>query len=345
MADHSGRIDCHIHYMPSGIGDRLRDHLAGRGALRAMVAAQPAWRDLSVHREFMDRSGVEIAVVLPYASEILSGLGSLGSSLNEATEVYNRSMSRDMASSSGRFLATAVVDPFGGKEAIAQLDRSLSLPGMVAIGLLASYDGVALDDPAFTAIFDVARHHDAAVMIHPSSVPRAWTEALRLDNSVLHSGLGFLLENTLCILRMATKGVFDRYHDVRFMFCQLGGVAPFMCGRWDYHRQQAKRLQKGLGAPLPGWVEKALAEHLSHLWLDTHSQDRHALSLVMAEAGDSCVVLGGDHPYTAFEDGIPYTLQELDALGLPASSRRKIERANAIDLLGERLRNAVGESP
>ncbi len=336
-----GLIDCHIHYMPSVFGDRLREILAGDNVLRSVVASRPAWRDLSVHRDLMQQSNVEIAIVLPYATELIRGLKSLGGSLNENMEAYNRSMSEDLSLTNGQFFGAAVVDPFGGKDAIAQLDRSLSLPSMVAIGLNASYEGISLDDPAFEPIYHVAQHHDVPVLVHPSSVAQSWADTLRLDNMFLRTGLGFFLDDALCIFRLAMNGVFDKYPDVRFMFCQLGGVSPFCCGRWDYSREQARILHQEKGVPLPSWVNKTLREYLSHVWLDTHTQDRHALSLVIAEAGEHVVVLGGDHPYTPPQGGIPYAMAEVNAMGVSSELKRKIERENALNLLGKRVRQVT----
>ena len=54
----------------------------------------------------------------------------------------------------------------------------------------------------------------------------------------------------------------------------------------------------------------------------------------MAEAGDHVIVLGGDHPYTLLEEGIPYTMAELDAIAVSAKTKRKIECENALNLLG-----------
>jgi predicted TIM-barrel fold metal-dependent hydrolase len=45
-------------------------------------------------------------------------------------------------------------------------------------------------------------------------------------------------------------------------------------------------------------------------------------------------VLGGDYPVTAPDLGMHYVQAELDALDLSAEVRRKIERDNALDLLG-----------
>jgi predicted TIM-barrel fold metal-dependent hydrolase len=335
------RIDCHSHYFASLFGERLLQQLAGRGStFQREVAARPAWRDLVVHAEVMKRTGVDIAVIIEHGS-LLESLRRLGGSLNKTIEAYNESMSNDVARFGGQFLAAAVVDPFGDKEAIEGLKRSLSLPFIVAIGLVASYEGTALDDPVFEPIFDVARDRDVPVMVHPSTVAESWTQTLRLDDQFLRSGVGFFLDNGLCILRMALQGTFDKYPDVRFMFCQLGGVAPFFCGRWDLNRRRYLRPKQEPAEP-PLWTRKTLGEYLGRIWLDAHTQDRHALSLVLAEAGEHVIVLGGDHPYTIPENGILYTMAEIDALGVADEIRRKIESENALRLLGARFRQAAG---
>ncbi len=327
------RIDCHVHYLPSAFGDQLSKHRTGRGPVQDVIAARPAWRDLAVHAHLMEQSSVDISIIVGPGS-LLDGLGGLGGSLNETVEAYNRSTSEALAPTNGKFLAAASVDPFGGREAIRQLDRSLSLPAMVAIGLITSYGGIALDDPVFAPIFDLAQERDVPILVHPSTFPDAWTQALRLDNVFLKTGFGFFMDDALCILRMATNGTFDKYPKVRFMFCQLGGMTPICCGRWEFHRRQVMRVQQERGLPLPSWAKKSLGDYLSRVWLDTHTQDRHALSLVMAEAGAHVIVLGGDHPYTLLEEGIPYTMAELDAIAVSAKIKRKIECENALNLLG-----------
>ena len=292
----------------------------------------------------MDQAGVTLGVVIPNGSDLVEGLRSLGGDLNDTLDAYHRSLSADLARTDGRLVAAATIDPRGGSAAVAGLERALALPSIVGIGLVASYDGVALDDPLFEPIFQIARDYDVPILVHPSSVAPGWVEALRLDNQVLRTGLGFLLDDALCILRMALNGTFDRHPDVRFMFCQLGGVAPFCCGRWEYHRHQARVLEAEKGIKRPDWVGKSLADYLAHVWLDTHTQDRHALGLVLAEIGEDVTVLGGDHPYTPFERGVPYALAEIAALGLSPGAQRKVERENALRLLGPRL-DAAGSPP
>ena len=50
--------------------------------------------------------------------------------------------------------------------------------------------------------------------------------------------------------------------------------------------------------------------------------------------GSNGVVLGSDYPVTAPDLGMEYVQSELDALDLSPEVRRKIERDNALTLLG-----------
>lgn len=327
------RVDCHVHYHASAFADMLIAYQGTTGRnvpIRGFVSSRPAWRDLTALREVMDQTEIELGVIIPVASTI-GGLRGAGPGANEA---YNRSLSEDLKGAGGRFLGCAMVDPFGGKDEVAQLDRSLSLPNIGGIGLIASYDGIALDDPAFAPLWAVAKEHNAPVLVHPSTVAPAWTETLRLDHNVLEAGLGFLLDDALCIMRMALNGTFDRFPDVRFMFCQLGGFAPACCARWDFHRKQHKLMSAAGGRPLPDWATHAFEDYLERIWVDTHSQDRHIMRLVMELVGDQTIVLGGDYPLTPPEDGVLHVMAELEELGVSAETKRRIERENALALLG-----------
>lgn len=328
------RIDCHVHYHASAFSEGLLSHQGTTGAnvpIRGFVSSRPAWHDLDALREVMDRTDVALGVIIPIAGTLL-GLSRAGAG---ATEAYNRSLSDDLQrGGQDRFLGAAVVDPFGGKDEVAQLERSLKLPHIGAVGLVAGYEGVALDDPAFEPLWEVAREHNMPVLVHPSLVARSWVETLRLDNNVLEAGLGFLLDDALCILRMVLNGTLDRFPDVRFMFCQLGGFAHACCARWDFHRKQHQLMSAASGRPVPEWANHALEEYLGRIWLDTHSTDRHLMRLVLDVAGEDTIVLGGDYPLTLPEDGVLHNIRELDALGVTDSVKAKIERGNARRLLG-----------
>jgi predicted TIM-barrel fold metal-dependent hydrolase len=154
------------------------------------------------------------------------------------------------------------------------------------------------------------------------------------ETEFLLNGLGFLLADAMALFMMANAGVFDRFPTVRFMFCQLAGVAPYCCGRWDFMSKQEHLRDRMVGGGIPDWSTRDLREILSHIWLDTHSQTGNAVRLALDEAGDHTVVLGSDYPWTPPEFGMDYTISELHTLRLPPATLRKVERDNALSLIG-----------
>jgi predicted TIM-barrel fold metal-dependent hydrolase len=306
-------------------------------------AMRPGWTDLGELRQVMDATSVDLGLILAFPHHA-TPFRAQDESVPDIIGRYNRAMSEDLvAQGEGRFFATAAVDPLSGPEGVAQLERDLRLPLMRGIALLTNYGDVTLDDPRFTPIFELARAFDVPCTVHPGSAWPSWRDAARLGESAfLQSGLGYFLADALCIFHMIHAGVFERFPEVRFLFCQLGGAAAICCGRWHFHAAQAREQASASGQALPAWARSELSDVLAHLWLDTHTQDRDALRLVLEEAGPEAIVLGSDYPVTAPELGMDYVQAELDALDLAADVRRRIERDNALALLSGELASARG---
>jgi predicted TIM-barrel fold metal-dependent hydrolase len=329
------RVDCHVHYQPTGFEQPRRAGPAGGLLGSPDSAMRPGWTNLPELREVMDSTGVDLGVILAFPHHATL-FRSADESVVEVIARYNRAMSEDLAArGEGRFVATATVDPLAGADGVAQLERDLGLPHMRGIALLTNYGDITLDDPRFEPIFALARSFNVPCTVHPGSAWPSWRDAARLgESSFLQAGLGYFLADALCIFHMTHAGVFDRFSDVRFLFCQLGGAAAICCGRWHFHASQARSQAVEIGQDLPTWARRELTDILAHVWLDSHTQDRHALRLVLEEAGPRSIVLGSDYPVSAPDLGMDYVQSELDALNLPSETRRRIERENAFDLLG-----------
>ena len=332
---HVRRVDCHVHYQPTGFHQPRRAGPPGGMLGNPDSAMRPGWTDLAELHDVMDATGVDLGLILGFPHHATPLRGS-SESVAAVIGRYNRAMSDDLvARGHGRFVGTATVDPLSGPEGVAQLERDLQLPLVRGIALLTNYGDVTLDDARFQPIFELARTYDVPCTVHPGSAWPSWRDAARLgESSFLNSGFGYFLVDALCVFLMAHAGVFERFEDVRFMFCQLGGAAAICCGRWHFHASQAREQAAAGGQPTPEWARSELSDILSHVWLDTHTQDRHALRLVLEEAGARGVVLGGDYPVTAPDLGMHYVQAELDALELAPELRRNIERDNALRLLG-----------
>lgn len=327
-----GLIDCHAHWLPLTLAEGLRRATADTYFGRTMWS-DPGFTELERHLELMDRYDVEVEV-LEYGAFIPAAARGAGIPISEAVRLINDYVTEACRVAPGRFVAAAAVDPFGGPEALKELDRAVEQRGLYGISLTTNVQGRALDDPAYEPIFERARAWDMPLWVHPGMVPRHWQEALGLHNRYLNSGVAFLLDDTLCIIKMITAGVFDRWWGVKFVFCQLGGFLPFTIGRFDQQLFFERRLCEQEGRPLPEYLHRRVADYCQAFYVDTHTADAAALRCALACMTADRIVLGGDYPVSPPNCGLEYTLGQLAQVELTETDRQKILRENAARLLG-----------
>jgi predicted TIM-barrel fold metal-dependent hydrolase len=326
-----GLIDCHAHFFPPDLINAFRK-LTANTYFGPNMWADVGFTSLERHLELMDRYDVDTEVI-NYASFLPPSAKALGIPLDEAVRITNDYVSEACKAFPGRFKPAAAVNPFGGPEAMKELDRAVEQRGLFGISLTANLDGRALDDPEFEPIFERARAWDMPLWVHPGLVPRAWQDALGLGNRYQNSGIGFLLDDTLCIIKMIVAGTFDKWWGVKFVFCQLGGFGPFTIGRFDQQYFFERRLYGEMRKELPPYLEKRLADYCQAFYVDTHTTDAAAIQCALACMTADRIVLGGDFPVSPPDVGLAYTLGQLDRLPLSPEDRAKIERENAARLL------------
>jgi predicted TIM-barrel fold metal-dependent hydrolase len=331
-----GIIDCHAHLLPLPIAEGLRAATANTYFGRTMWS-DPGFTELERHIALMDRYDVE-AEVIEYGALIASGAPAAKMSLADAVRLVNDHVSEACRAFPGRFIAAAAVDPFGGPDALRELDRAVEQRGLYGISLTTNVDGRALDDQAYEPIFERARSWDMPIWVHPGFVPRPWQQALDLRNRYLNSGIAFLLDDTLCLIKMITAGTFDRWWGVKFVFCQLGGFLPFAIGRFDQQLFFERRLYEQEGGERPAYLDRRVADYCQAFYVDTHTADAAALQCALACMTADRIVLGGDYPVSPPDCGLAYTLGQLAQVELSEADRAKITRENAARLLGRALK-------
>ncbi len=218
-------IDCHAHCLPRTILDALREFAAGSYLGRTLYADE-GFSSLEKHLVLMDRFDVEKEVI-NYGNLLVPAARARKLPMDQVVKMVNDYIVEASRIAPGRFIPAAAVDPLGGEAAMDELDRAVEKLGLFGISLSTNLDGRALDDPVYEPIFERAKSWNMPLWVHPGQVPQAWQQALGLNNRYLNSGVGFLLDDMLCLIKMITANVFDRWWGVKFVFCQLGGFLPF----------------------------------------------------------------------------------------------------------------------
>jgi len=326
-----GLIDCHAHCLPKTIMDVLREWAAGTYLGRSLYADE-GFNSLERHLVLMDKFGVEKEVI-NYGNLLVPAARTGKLPMEEVVKTVNDYIAEACRIAPARFVPAAAVDPFGGEAALRELDRAVEKLGLFGISLSTNVDGRTLDDPVYEPIFERAKRLNMPLWVHPGQVPQLWQQALGLNNRYLNSGVGFLLDDMLCVVKMITAGVFDRWWGVKFVLCQLGGFLPFTMGRFDQQYFFERRACEQQNKPLPEYLQRRVAEYCQAFYVDTHTADASAIRCALDCMSADRIVLGGDYPISPPEVGLGYTIPQLDKVGLSSGDRAKIERENAVRLL------------
>jgi predicted TIM-barrel fold metal-dependent hydrolase len=128
-----------------------------------------------------------------------------------------------------RLAALAGIDPFGGKEWLAEAERALDA-GFSGFCFPTSRRGRYLDSSDAREAFALANERRALVLVHPSDSP---LDIDRAGDPFLMLWMGRPLDVGVCLSRMVIADTLADYPDVRVVAAQSGGMLPMLIGRLD----------------------------------------------------------------------------------------------------------------
>jgi len=235
-------IDTHHHiYPPRYVGPNLHRLLADAGLLPA--AAYTSWTPAGALK-VMDEAGIATAIVSMTSPGIWFDDGADPARTRaRICNEFGAEMMRDHPGRFGMFAAIPLPDIDGSlKEIEYALDR-LKLDG---IGLLTSYDGKLLGDPAFAPVFDELHRRKAKVFVHPTM------SCGTLFPGISRPTIEFPVDTARTIASLAITGTMARCADVTFVFSHGGGVLPSIIQRFGSAvrnmtpEERARKLPHGL---------------------------------------------------------------------------------------------------
>jgi len=327
-------FDCHAHYFPESLMVPLRRAAAGKEYGPNLQSS--TWDHMDEQLAQLDACGVACSA-MTYSAFLEMAIGAAGLSRSEGVRIANDAMAEAQACYPGRIVGAAAFDAEGGKGGLAELRRALDSLGMRIIHMMTSYDGLYPDDPRFWPVYEMAAEYNVPVFVHPFASPANWEKLMYRSAQgplLLRGQVGMLLDTTLCIGRLVQSGVFDRFPQTKFLFCQLGGFIPFLAGRFDsaylMHRYYVEQGKIPASAPVPA----RLRDYFGHFWVDIHAVDGAAIACAVRQVGIDRVVMGTDAPYRPLEMGVRLAMEALAESGLTAEEQRRILCDNGRALLG-----------
>ena len=298
------RVDFHHHFLPPA-------HI--QAILSQRESGQPPKWSPEISLEQMDKNGVATALTSLVQPGVWMGDIQKSRTLARECNEYGAKMAADHPGRFGFFAAIPLPDIEGSLREIEYALDTLKADG---IGLMTSFDGKYLGDPAFTPVFDELNRRKAIVFTHPTQ-PHC---CMGLVPGVSVSTIEYATDSTRTIASLLFSGTAARSHDIRFIFSHGGGTLPFLVGRFDALAAARKN------APIGDGVHPELGRFYYEIAQANHPG---ALAALMKLVPISQVLFGSDYPLRPIAEAVAgvrnYEFSDVD--------RRALEQENGLKLL------------
>ena len=217
--------------------------------------------------------------------------------------------------------------PCGGTPFMKELERAIVECGLHGVLINSSHQHAYPDDDAASPFFEMAAGLGIPVMMHAPSV--GYGEE-RMRDYRLASSVGRPFDECLSIARLIVRGVFERYQNIKFVGCHLGGGICDVIGRMDYAYELGDRAS-GLGPYEPMLITKRPSEYLKTLHMDTVAYHPPAIMCAYQTIGAEHLLFGSDAP--PLLPLLPRAKKIIEELPITADEREGIFSRNALKLL------------
>ena len=217
--------------------------------------------------------------------------------------------------------------PCGGTPFMKELERAIVECGLHGVLINSSHQHAYPDDDAAGPFFEMVAGLGLPVMMHAPSV--GYGEE-RMRDYRLASSVGRPFDECLSIARLIVRGVFERYQNIKFVACHLGGGICDVIGRMDYAYELGDRAS-GLGPYEPMRITKRPSEYLKTLHMDTVAYHPPAIMCAYQTIGAEHLLFGSDAP--PLLPLLPRAKKIIEELPITADEREGIFSRNALKLL------------
>lgn len=226
-----------------------------------------------------------------------------------------------------RIIVFASTLPCGGAPFMKELERALVEYSLQGVLINSSHQHAYPDDDKAKPFFELIESLNVPVMMHAPSV--GYGEE-RMREYRLASSVGRPFDECLSIARLIVRGVFERFRNIKFVGCHLGGGICDVIGRMDYAYELGD-LASGLGPYEPLLITKRPSEYLKALYMDTVAYHAPAIMCACQTVGAKRLLFGSDAP--PLLPLLPRAKRIIEELPISAAEREDIFANNALKLL------------
>jgi 6-methylsalicylate decarboxylase len=307
-----GRIDMHHHFLPPQYIKEEHERINFSHNLTADTLL--AWTPRE-SLDVMDKNGIATAIV----SQTTPGVwfGDVEGS-RRAARMWNDYAAEQIKTYPGRYGLFAPVPLPDTDGTLKEIEYALDTLHADGIGLVSSYDGKYLGDPAFAPVFEELNRRKAVVYVHPT-VAKCCGSTLP---GVIPQAIEFPFDTTRTISSLIISGTLIKNPGIRFIFSHGGGATPMLAGRMAEtlgHRPNSAEVTPNDVLP-----------ELRKLYYDTaNAATPGSIAALRIMAPLDHILFGTDYPFVKVAEDI----EHLGQTQWSDADRAAVDRNNAIALL------------
>jgi len=169
--------------------------------------------DAKARLEIMEKAGLDKAILrTPCWQEWLT---------LEICHQVNDSMAKVVNEHPDKFLALAVIPPWGDKGCLRELERCLDKLGFAGVELAAHYGNLYLDDPLFRPYFRKLNELNVPVVVHHTPLPVEYRALYEYNN--LRRSMGRCIDQMTAVGRELFSDLFEECPNLKMIHTMLGG--------------------------------------------------------------------------------------------------------------------------
>jgi aminocarboxymuconate-semialdehyde decarboxylase len=327
------KIDIYTHVMPSKYKNAFYEYSNKFVTEKNFMERRTTLTDLNGRNRILDPYEDMVQVLsttLPPLEDIVHP--------NEAVElarIANDEMAEWVAKYPKRFISAIANLPLNHMDAaMKEADRAISKLGFKGIQIFTSIQGNPLSSEEFFPLYKMMVDFDLPIWIHPlrrSSTPDYPTESGSFHQ--IFSIFGWPYETTMAMTRLVFAGIFEKFPTIKFITHHCGGMIPYFADRIVVHYNNG--LER-LGQKFFPGLTKHPIEYFRMFYNDTAlNGGTSGLMCGYDFFGEDHLLFGSDMPYDVGNGAIAIrqTIEAIENMNIPESSKRKIYEGNARKLL------------
>src|SRR6195256_2145810 len=221
------KIDVFNHIFPKPFFERLQEVIVNRGAIKRWLNI-PFLHDLDVRFRMLEEFGPDYRQILSLSAPPIESINPDHRITRDLATLANDSMADLVRLHPARFPGFIASLPLNDPDAsVAELERAVTHLGALGVQVFSNVNGLPLDDPRFSSLFETADRLGCPILLHPArgaGVPDYPGE--KKSKYEIWWTFGWPYETSAAMQRLVFLRLFDRLPGIRIVAHHLAEDLP-----------------------------------------------------------------------------------------------------------------------